>query len=350
MLHGVGFLQYVQDKEPRGTSHLGSVNWIMGHVRRSGAYGDFQLRGMVSLEPVTISGCGYPVLLASGEVCDGQPIVDKQHPHDLFMELAAVYTKPLTRQVGIQLYAAPAGEPALGPVAFPHRVSAFMNPLAPISHHWLDATHISHGVVTAGVFGRRWKFEGSAFNGREPDDERYDFDLGKLDSYSGRLSVLPTSRLSLQVSGARLKEAEQHASERVDVDRITASVIHHKPLSSSGIVATTLAWGHNFEEGERTQAGLAELSVSVHDSHVLFARGEVVQKSAGDLNLHADEAISTCGKFNWATRNLRRRRGGGGQALAGACHSVPCRVRYRGRMVAARLPGSPSSWWCDRRR
>lgn len=165
-------------------------------------------RGMFSAEPWTIRGCGYPDLLASGEQCKGEKIHDRQHPHDLLMEISAEYDAPLKGPVRWQVYGGPAGEPALGPVAYPHRVSAMPNPLAPISHHWLDSTHITFGLVTAGVYANRWKAEASVFNGREPDEERADFDFGALDSFSGRLWFLPTSKLALQVSAGRLTEAE----------------------------------------------------------------------------------------------------------------------------------------------
>jgi hypothetical protein len=124
------------------------------------------------------------------------------------MELAATYDRPLVRDIRLQLYGGPAGEPALGPTAFPHRISAMPSPLAPISHHWLDSTHITYGVVTGGVYGKRWKAETSVFNGREPDEDRTNFDFGALDSWSGRVWFLPTSRWALQVSAGHLTEAE----------------------------------------------------------------------------------------------------------------------------------------------
>lgn len=174
MLHGIGFIQYLRDEKPRGSAQFGSINWIMGHASRNVAAGTLAVRGMVSLEPITIRGCGYPDLLASGEVCNGHGIVDRQHPHDLVMEAAALYSRPLSSRIGLQLYGGLAGEPALGPVAFPHRLSAMMNPVAPVAHHWLDATHITYGVLTGGLYGSRWKVESSIFNGREPDEHRYD--------------------------------------------------------------------------------------------------------------------------------------------------------------------------------
>lgn len=153
-------------------------------------------------------------------------------PHDVFMELAASYERPLTDAVAFQLYGGPAGEPATGPGAYPHRLSAMPSSMAPISHHWLDATHISFGVITAGLYGRQWKLEGSAFNGREPDERRNNLDLGALDSRSGRLWFLPNANLALQVSAAQLTDAEQEpgGGARHDATRSTASATYHRPL------------------------------------------------------------------------------------------------------------------------
>jgi hypothetical protein len=298
MLHGIAFVQYLRDEKPRGSSQFGSVNWMMGHARRAVRPGTLAVRGMLSLEPFTIGGCGYPDLLASGEVCDGHGIVDQQHPHDLVMEAAALYTRPLAARVGLQLYGGLAGEPALGPVAFPHRLSAMMNPLAPVSHHWLDATHITYGVLTGGLYGTQWKIESSIFNGREPDEERYDLDLAALDSYAGRATFLPTPRWALQLSAGHLEEAEEHAAERVDVERVTASAMHHRPLDAAGFIATTVAWGRNLEEGLATHAVLAESSLSLSDRHLFFGRVEVAQKTSHDLDLHGpDDDVFTVGKL-----------------------------------------------------
>jgi hypothetical protein len=179
MAHGNVFAQFLYEAaaEHRGAAQAGSINWAMGMARRTLGAGRFGVRTMLSLEPATIGGCGYPDLLATGEVCDGDSIHDRQHPHDLFMEVAAEYERPLTGTLKGQLYGGLAGEPALGPVAFPHRLSAMPNPLAPTGHHWLDATHITFGVVTGAVFTPRWKAELSVFNGREPDENRWDFDF-----------------------------------------------------------------------------------------------------------------------------------------------------------------------------
>lgn len=298
MFHGIAFLQYLHDERPRGHEQFGSINWLMASAGRRGSYGALTLRGMISLEPLTIDGCGYPDLLASGELCDESAIVDRQHPHDLVMEASASYDRQLASGLGVQVYAGLAGEPALGPVAFPHRVSALMNPLAPISHHWLDASHLTFGVLTAGVYDRRWKLEGSVFNGREPDEDRYDLKLAALDSYSGRVAFLPTPRWSLQFSAGHLAEAEEHDTDRVDVNRVTASAIHHIPRERGGVIATTIAWGRNGEEDEATHALLAESMLSISDRHVFFGRAELVQKTTHDLALAAvDDEIHNVGKL-----------------------------------------------------
>lgn len=200
MVHENAFVQFLDDSGNRGHDQFGSINWMMGMAQRNLAKGRVIFRGMFSAEPSTIRGCGYPDLLASGERCKGEQIHDQQHPHDLAMEISAEYNAPLKGAVRWQVYGAPAGEPPLGPVAYPHRVSAMPNPLAPISHHWLDATHIAFGVVTGGVYGGHWKAEGSIFNGREPDEIRTNIDLASLDSASGRVWFLPSPRWALQVS------------------------------------------------------------------------------------------------------------------------------------------------------
>jgi hypothetical protein len=240
---------------------------------------------MFSIERWTVGACGYPNLLASGEQCNGAPIHDRQHPHDLFMELSARYDAPLGASVRWQVYGGPVGEPALGPAAFPHRVSAMSNPLAPVAHHWLDSTHVTFGVVTGAVYGSRWKAEGSVFNGREPDDDRADFDFGALDSVSGRLWFLPTARLALQLSAGRLTEAEsgEHGGPDIDVTRATASATYHAAVRGDGIWATTVAWGRNVESGAGSNALLAETSLTLRDRDTLFGRFEVVGKTAHDL-------------------------------------------------------------------
>ena len=189
--------------------------------------GELVLRQMLSLDPLTVGADGYPLVLQTGESLGGSPLHDRQHPHDLFMEIAALYTRPFSASSAFQLYAAPAGEPALGPVAFPHRFSAASDPLAPLAHHWQDSTHISFGVLTAGLLTRMFKVEGSWFNGREPDEHRYDFDIRRPDSWSGRLWFNPSKARSFQASYGYLASPEElHPDE--SVHRLTASAVHHE--------------------------------------------------------------------------------------------------------------------------
>jgi hypothetical protein len=285
MLHENAFLQYLHESGDRGADQLGSINWLMGMARRDLGAGHIGVRGMFSLEPWSIRGCGYPDLLATGEQCRGGQIHDRQHPHDLFMELAATYDAPLARGVRWQVYGGPAAEPALGPVAYPHRVSAMPNPLAPISHHWLDSTHITYGVATGAVYGKKWKAEASVFNGREPDDDRTGFDFGAMSSVSGRLWVLPSPRLALQVSAGHLDDAEagEEGEPRVDVNRVTASAMYHGAFREHGVWATTVGWGRNAESDHASNALLIETSVTPAQRDTWYGRFEVVGKSAHDL-------------------------------------------------------------------
>ena len=299
MLHGNAFLQYLKESGDRGSDQFGSINWVMGMAQRKAGAGQLMLRGMISAEPWTIRGCGYPDLLATGEVCDGAAIHDRQHPHDLFMELAAQYTRPIGRGVQLQLYGGPVGEPALGPVAFMHRVSAQSNPLAPITHHWFDSTHITYGVATAGVFSRKWKAEASLFNGREPDEDRTNFDFAQMDSWSTRFWFLPTSNWAFQVSGGHLSEAEagHEGGPRLDVDRVTTSVTYHRTTLENTFWATTVGWGRNQEPGETTGALFAESSVTLRDRDAFYGRVEWAEKSGHSLVVEPEHEIFSVAKL-----------------------------------------------------
>ena len=299
MGHANVFAQFLYESgEVHRTSHqAGSINWFMGSARRSAGRGRLGLRAMFSAEPWTIAGCGYPNLLATGEVCDGDTIHDLQHPHDLFMELAADYDRPLADGLRLHVYAALAGEPALGPPGFPHRASAMLNPIAPIAHHWLDSTHIAFGVVTAGLSGTQWRVEASAFNGREPDDQRLGLELAPLDSVSARIALLPGDRWALQVSAGHLNESEAGlgSQPRQDVDRATASAMYSRTITFGASWATIVAYGVNRETGaipggtleQTTHAVLAESSLrSPSGRHTWFGRFEIVGKPAHDLHVH----------------------------------------------------------------
>jgi hypothetical protein len=299
MGHANVFAQFLYESgEVHRTSHqAGSINWFMGSARRQAGRGRLGLRAMFSAEPWTIAGCGYPNLLATGEVCDGDTIHDRQHPHDLFMELAAGYDRPIAGGVLLHVYAGLAGEPALGPPGFPHRASAMPNPIAPIAHHWLDSTHIAFGVVTAGLSGPEWRVEASAFNGREPDDQRLGLELAPLDSVSARIAFSPGDRWAWQISAGHLNESEAGlgSQPRQDVDRATASAMYSRALNSGATWASTFAYGVNRETSaipggtleQTTHAVLAESSLrSPSGRHNSFGRFEIVGKPAHDLHAH----------------------------------------------------------------
>ena len=285
MMHGFVFAQYNAQGGPRGDRQAGSLNWGMLMASRALAGGMFQARTMLSLDPATVGNRGYPLLLQSGEAYRGEPLHDRQHPHDFLMELGVLYERPLTSALAWSLYAAPSGEPALGPVAFMHRPSAMDIPVANITHHWQDATHISFGVVTAGVFTRWAKLEGSVFNGREPDELRWGIDPIRLDSYSGRLTVNPSAHWSATLGYGYMKSPEAlHPDE--PLHRVTASVLHGRSLGDEGQWSSALVWGANKHPGHAATHGALAETEAVFDAHnTIFARAEYVQKSAEDLVL-----------------------------------------------------------------
>src|SRR6267154_3083604 len=286
MRHGKGFFQYDWQGGSRGSNQLGIVNWGMAAASRPLGGGQLQLRAMLSAEPWTVGSRGYPLLVQSGESYQGAPLHDRQHPHDLFMELSAVYERPVARNLGLSLYLAPVGEPAVGPVAFPHRPSAADDPLAPISHHWQDGTHITFGVVTAGVFTRGVKLEGSWFNGREPDEERTGFDYSgrKLDSYSVRLTANPGLRWSVSGWYAYLKSPEVlHPVE--SLHRYGAAALTTQPFGRRGRWASALIWGANDQigAGQPSHSVVLESNLDLDGTNAMFGRVEYVRKSAQEL-------------------------------------------------------------------
>jgi hypothetical protein len=286
MVHGFAFGQYDAQGGPRGESQVGSLNWIMLMASRELLGGRFQPRTMLSLDPWTVTPRGYPLLLQTGETYKDQPLHDRQHPHDFWMELGATYERAINKRLGFQLYAAPAGEPALGPVAFMHRPSAMDNPTAPLGHHWQDATHVSFGVLTAGIFGHTWKLEGSAFNGREPDENRWNFDTMKLDSYAGRFTANPNEQWSLSAAYGYLKSPEAHDPTE-SVHRITASAMHGTALGSEGQWSTSFVFGANRGASRKdfSNSALLESEAILDRANTVFGRLELIQKSAEDLVL-----------------------------------------------------------------
>lgn len=271
---------YSNQGGPRGDDKAfsTSMGMLMGS-RAVGDHGTFALRGMVSLDPL-IGKRGYPLLFATGETADGRTaLVDRQHPHDLLMELAASYAYDLGGGYALSVYAGLPGEPALGPPAFMHRISGVDIPEAPITHHWLDSTHITFGVITAGLEGGKWKLEASAFRGREPDQYRYDFDTPSLDSWSVRAFYNPTANLSLQASTGHLHSPEQLRPDE-DEQRTTVSATWNLPFGQGGNWATTLAGSAKHPlPGPTLYGWLGESALRFDARNTVFGRLEHVDEA-----------------------------------------------------------------------
>lgn len=265
---------------PRGVTKAESANWFMPMAYRRVGRGTLQLRGMFSAEPFTFPPGGSPLLFQTGETYKGEPIVDAQHPHDLLMELSAQYTHPLGERATWFTYFGYPGEPALGPVAFMHRLSAAENSSATLGHHLQDSTHISFGVLTTGFTYRRFKFEGSLFNGREPDENRYDFDAHRWNSRSARLSFMPGKNWAMQVSHGFLRSPEAHAPEE-DIRRTTASVQYNR-VYTRGYWASALIWGRNHVSGHGAARNLNaytfESTLNFLERNYVYTRLELVDR------------------------------------------------------------------------
>jgi hypothetical protein len=276
MFHGL--LNGVYDKQQgrRGDekSFVSGMFMVMAQ-RPVGDTGTLQLRAMLSPDPL-MGPSGYPLLLATGETADGKtPLVDRQHPHDLFMELSASYSRKLSATDSVFVYAGLPGEPAFGPPAFMHRLSVMDSPEAPISHHWLDSTHISFGVVTGGFIHGDWKIEASAYNGREPDQHRYNIETGALDSTAVRLSWNPTANWSLQTSWAD-EIAPEQLEPSVDQHKVSASAIYTVPFGDHGWWSTTGAWGVRASQGVDLDAWVLESALKPNAAWTIFGRAERV--------------------------------------------------------------------------
>ena len=290
MFMGHGSLFAVQDRQaaPAGDAAFG-IGWVMGMARRDWERDRLEFRVMLSPEPFTVPRRGYPLLLQNGETYGGQPLHDAQHPHDLFMEVSASWTHALTDHLASELYAAPSGEPALGPVAFPHRGSAAFDPMAALGHHWVDSTHVSFGVVTGALFTERWKLEVSRFNGREPDEVRTNFDLASLDSTAARLSFNPDERWSFQASYGRLASPEA-LEPGVPETRATASASYAGECGEGKLLWTAGA-GRNRHPDEAASDAVFGEATWDFGSQAFFGRLEWTQKTGKDLAL-GDPALT----------------------------------------------------------
>jgi Heavy metal binding domain len=285
MLHGAIFPRYTNVSTRRGDDRIDAPNWIMGmYSHPLGDSAQFGARLMMSLDPLTEGGRGYPLLFQSGESWNDQPLHDRQHPHDLFDELSISYSQKFDSDLSVYFYFGYPGEPALGPPTFMHRLSAMDDPDAPLSHHWQDSTHVTFGVATGGLVWRNVKIEGSIFTGREPDENRYDFDRPRFDSYSGRISWNPTQNLALQVSHGYIKSPEALEPD-LKRHRTTASLIYNLPLGNDSNWSNSFVWGQNHDTGEgKTQSFLVESNYQ-RGRDTVYARWERVEKSGHELVL-----------------------------------------------------------------
>jgi hypothetical protein len=275
MAHGVLNLVYDHQSGPRGDNKAFASGMLMGMARRPLGNGTLQFKAMLSPDPL-MGPSGYPLLLASGETADGRDrLIDRQHPHDLFMELSGSVSQNIGPRSSVFLYAALPGEPAFGPPAFMHRESIMDSPEAPITHHWLDSTHISFGVLTGGIAVDRVKLEVSRFNGREPDQHRWNIETGPLDSTAIRVSWNPTRTLALQGSWGHFVDPEQ-LEPGVDQKRWSASALWANEIAPGWKLAGTLAWGRKTAHGHDDDALAAEASLK-HAEWTIFGRGEMTE-------------------------------------------------------------------------
>ena len=242
MFMGQAYLVDTQQTGPRGRDKFYSTNWGMFAATHKAGRGSFMFQLMLSLEPATITDRRFPELFQTGETAYGKPLVDAQHPHDFIMGMGIHYAYPLSDHTTFQIYFAPVGDPALGPVAYPHRASAAELPQATLSHHWQDSTHIANEVLTVGVLHKKVRLEVSGFYGTEPNENRWNIDHGPINSWSTRLSVFPAKNWMAQVSVGRLARPERQ--EPGDVVRSTASIHYTRPMDGSSW-STSLIWGRN---------------------------------------------------------------------------------------------------------
>jgi len=277
MFMGEAFIVDTQQSAPRGHDKLYSPNWFMTGVEHRVGKGSFMIQLMLSLEPATVTDRRYPELFQTGETAYGIPLVDAQHPHNFIMGLGFTYAHPLGQNGLWELYYAPVGDPALGPVAFPHRASASELPQAPLAHHWEDSSHIVYNVVTGVLKYKTIRWEVSGFHGAEPGENRWNVTFGAIDSWSTRASIFPSKRWMAQFSLGRLTRPE--AAQPGDVIRTTASVHYSKPLAK-GNWSSSLIWGRNHDTYSKHNgdAYTLESVFPLSSKNILTGRAELVDK------------------------------------------------------------------------
>ena len=279
MFHANMFVVDQQQSSPRGGDRFFSTSWFMPMAQRRLSRGVFTARVMLSAEPATITDRRYPLLFQQGETAYGVPIADGQHPHNLFMEVAAIYDVKLGTSSLVSFYLAPVGDPAIGPTAYPHRASSFEDPVATLGHHQEDSTHISDDVVTVGLTHRIVRIEASGFHGREPHENRWIVSQGAIDSWSTRLTIQAGKNWSGQYSYARIASAEALFPFE-NQERMTASVMYNRPLHL-GNWASTLLWGRtrSLEDNAIFNSYLFESSVQFRRSNYIWTRIESAERS-----------------------------------------------------------------------
>jgi len=277
MFHGIAFITDTQQTGPVGGDKFYSTSWFMVEASRPLAGGTFTVRSMFSLDPATITDRRYPELFQTGETAFGKTIIDGQHPHNFFMEQALRYSHPMTDKITWELYVAPVGDPALGPIAYPHRISAEELPQATLGHHLQDSTHISYEVVTGGLRRGMFHLEASGFHGTEPGENRWTIGYGAMDSYSARLTVTPTANWSGQFSGGYITKPE--ANEAGNQIRTTASVTYNRTYAHAHW-ASSLIWGrvHKTLDGENLNSYGAESVYRFLTRNYVTGRVELVDK------------------------------------------------------------------------
>ena len=298
MFMGQGFLVDTQQSGPRGGDKLYSPNWFMSSIEhRVGKDAAFRFDLMLSLDPATTTDRRYPLLFQTGETAYGQSLVDAQHPHSLFMALGVHYVRQLNADTTLETYVAPVGDPALGPVAFPHRASAMELPQATISHHWQDSTHVADEVVTVGIAYKKWKLESSGFYGGEPGENRWIIETGPINSWSARLWFFPAKNWAAQFSGGRIAHPEQ--LEPGDQVRTTASLAYSKPLAN-GTWSSSFIWGRNHNTATKRDLNsyLVESVLPIQRKNFLTGRIELVDKDdlfsdQPELEQHLDQVYGS---------------------------------------------------------
>lgn len=271
MVHGYAWASWTDQGGPRGASEAFVQSMAMIEASRPVTDRvDLTLRTMLSADPL-MGKRGYPDLFASGETAHGLALIDRQHPHDLLMELSGRIDVAAGRDSRFFVYGGLPGEPALGPSAFMHRGSARFDPEAPITHHWFDSTHISWGVVTAGYATRHWQVEASGFKGREPDEDRTNIETPRLDSWSVRATWNPAAAWSAEISYGALHSPEAlHPQE--NERRLIASISY----SAHGLDLTAGYARKSIRPGRVLPAWMLEGTYAITLRHALFGRFENV--------------------------------------------------------------------------